>query len=88
MDKVINLSANEELRYLCKRLIQMYVQFLINFYELQDDPTQQQILELARTSRNKYININQIDSIKQAFKLGKDLFMVGHIAKSKLRRKR
>ena len=57
-----------------KRLRQEYAQFLIDFYELQEDPIQQQILELARTIRNQH-DMNQTDSIRQAIKLRKDLFM-------------
>ena len=36
-----------------KRLRQEYTQFLIDFYELQEDPIQQQILESAKTIRNQ-----------------------------------
>ena len=46
----------------------------MDFYELQEDPIQQQILESARTIRNQH-NMNQTDSIRQAIKLRKDLFM-------------
>ena len=60
--------------YLCKRLKQEYAQFLIEFYELQEDPLQQQILASARTIRNQY-DMNQTDSIRQAIKLRKALFM-------------
>ena len=51
-----------------------YAQFLIDFYELQDDPIQQKILESARAFRNQH-DMNQTDSIRQAVKLRKDLFM-------------
>ena len=58
----------------CLRLGQEYAQFLIDFYELQEDPIQQQILESVRTIRNQH-DMNQTDSIRQAIKLRKDLFM-------------
>ena len=60
--------------YLRKRLRQDYAQFLIDFYELQEDPIQQKILESARAFRNQR-DMNQTDSIRQAVKLRKDLFM-------------
>ena len=44
-DKAIHLAANDDLPYLHKRLRQEYAQFLIDFYELQEDPVQQRILE-------------------------------------------
>ena len=47
---------------------------LIDFYELQEDTIQQKILESARVFRNQY-DMNQTDSIRQAVKLRKDLFM-------------
>ena len=74
MEKAIHFAANGELPYLHKRLRQEYAQFLIDFYELQEDPIQQQILESARTIRNQH-DMNQTDSIRQAIKLRKDLFM-------------
>ena len=74
MEKAIHFAANDELPYLHKRLRQEYAQFLIYFYELQDDPIQQQILESARTIRIQH-DMNQTDSIRQAIKLRKDLFM-------------
>ena len=74
MEKAIHFAANDELPYLPKRLRQEYAQFLIDFYELQEDPIQQQILESARTIRNQH-DMNQTDSIRQAIKLRKDLFM-------------
>ena len=74
MEKAIHSAANNELPYFRKRLRQEYAQFLIDFYELQEDPIQQQILESARTIRNQH-DMNQTDSIRQAIKLSKDLFM-------------
>ena len=74
LDKAFHLAANDELPYLSKRLRQEYAQFLINFYELQEDPIQQQILESVRTIRNQH-DMNQTDSFRQAIKLRKDLFM-------------
>ena len=74
MEKAIHFAANGELPYLHKRLRQEYAQFLIDFYELQEDPIQRQILESARTIRNQH-DMNQTDSIRQAIKLRKDLFM-------------
>ena len=73
-DKAVHLAANDDLPYLCKRQRQKNAQFLINFYKLQEDPIQQHILESASTFRNQY-NMNQTDSIRQAVKLRKDLFM-------------
>ena len=74
LEKAIHFAANDELLYLRKRLRQEYAQFLTDFYELQEDPIQQQILESTRTIRNQY-DMNQTDSIRQAIKLRKDLFM-------------
>ena len=73
-DKAVHLAANDDLPYLRKSLRQDYAQFLIDFYELQDDPIQQKILESARAFRNQH-DMNQTDSIRQAVKLRKDLFM-------------
>ena len=73
MEKAIHFAANGELPYLCKRLRQEYAQFLIDFYELQEDHIQQQILESAKTIRNQH-DMNQTDSIRQAIKLRKDFF--------------
>ena len=74
LDKAIHLAANDDLPSLRKRLRQDYAQFLIDYYELQEDPVQQLILELAKTFKNQY-DMNQTDSIRQAIKLRKDLFM-------------
>ena len=74
LDKAIRLAANDDLPHLRKKLRQEYAQFLIDFYELQDDPVQQQILESARTLRNQH-DMSQTDSIRQAVKLRKDLFV-------------
>ena len=74
LEKAIHFAANGELPYLHKRLRQEYAQFLIDFYELQEDPIQQHMLESARTIRNQH-DMNQTDSIRQAIKLRKDLFM-------------
>ena len=74
LEKAIHFAVNDELPYLRKRLRQEYAQFLIDFYELQEDPIQQQILESARTIRNQH-DMNQTDSIRQAIKLRKVLFM-------------
>ena len=74
LEKAIHFAANDELPYLHKRLRQEYDQFQIDFYELQEDPIQQQILESARTIRNQH-DMNQTDSIRQAIKLRKDLIM-------------
>ena len=57
-----------------KKLRQDYAQFLIDYYELQEDPVQQRILESAKTFKNQH-HMNQADSIRQAIKLRKDLFM-------------
>ena len=74
LKKAIHFAANDELPYLRKRLRQEYAQFLIDFYELQEDLIQQQILESARMIRNQH-DMNQTDSIRQAIKLRKNLFM-------------
>ena len=74
LDQAIHHAANDDLPYLRKRLSQKYTQFLIDFYELQKDPIQQQILESARTFRNQHI-MSQGESIGQAVKLRKDLFV-------------
>ena len=73
-DKAIHLAANDDLPSLRKRLRRDYAQFLIDYYELQEDPVQQRILESARTFKNQH-DMNQADSIRQAIKLRKDLFM-------------
>ena len=57
-----------------KKLRRDYAQFLIYYYELQEDPVQQRILESAKTFKNLH-DMNQADSIRQAIKLRKDLFM-------------
>ena len=74
LDKAIRLAANDDLPHLRKKLRQEYAQFLIDFYELQDDPVQQQILDSVRTLRNQH-DMSQTDSIRQAVKLRKDLFV-------------
>ena len=43
-------------------------------YELQEDPVQQRILESAKTFGNQH-DMNQADSIRQAIKLRKYLFI-------------
>ena len=74
LENAIHFAANDELPYLHKRLRHEYAQFLIDFHELQEDPIQQQILELARTIKNQH-DMNQTDSIRQAIKLRKYFFM-------------
>ena len=74
LDKAIRLAANDDLSHLRKKLRQEYAQFLIDFYELQEDPVQQQILDSKRTLRNQH-DMSQTDSIRQAVKLRKDLFV-------------
>ena len=73
-DKAVHLAANDDLPYLRKRLRQDYAQFLIDFYELQEDPIQQKILESARALGNQH-DMKHTDSIRQAVKLRKNLFM-------------
>ena len=46
----------------------------MDFYELQEDPIQQRIMESAKTFGNQH-DMNKADSIRQAVKLRKDLFM-------------
>ena len=72
--KAIHLAAYDDLPYLHKRLRQEYAQFLIDFYQLPEDPVQQRILESAKTFKNQH-DMNQADSIRQAVNLRKDLFM-------------
>ena len=74
MDEASHHSASDDLPYLRKRLRQEYTQFLIDFYELEKDPIQQQILESARTIRIQH-GMSQGESIRQAVKLRKDLFV-------------
>ena len=73
-DKAVHLAANDDLPILRKRLRQEYTQFLIDFHELQEDPIQQQILDSASTFRNQH-DMSRTDSIRQAVKLRKDLFI-------------
>ena len=73
-DKAIHLAANDDLPSLRKKLRRDYAQFIIDYYELQDNPVQQRILESAKTFKNQH-DMNQADSIRQAIKLRKDLFM-------------
>ena len=73
-DKAVHLAANDDLPILRKRLRQENAQFLIDFYELQENPVQQQILDSASTFRNQH-DMSQTDSIRQAVKLRKDLFI-------------
>ena len=47
LDKAIHLNANDDLPSLRKRLRQDYTQLLIDYYELQEDPVQERILESA-----------------------------------------
>ena len=70
LDKAIYLATNDDLQ----RLKQDYAKFLIYFYKLQEDSVQQRILESAKTYKNQR-NMNQVDSIRQAIKLRKYLFM-------------
>ena len=53
---------------LCKKLRRDYAQFLIDYYELQEDPVQQRILESAKTFKSQH-DMNQADSIRQTIKL-------------------
>ena len=73
-DQAVHLAANDNLPILRKRLRQKYTQFLIYFHELQDVPIQQQILDSARAFRNQH-HMSLTDSIRQAVKLRKDLFI-------------
>ena len=72
-DKAFHHAANLQLPGLRKQLRLDYAQFLIDFHHLQDDPTQQRVLESARTLRNQH-NMSITASIKQGVKLRKDLF--------------
>ena len=73
-DQAVHLTANDNLPILRKRLRQEYTQFLIDFHHLQEDPIQQQILDSASTFRNQH-DMSRTDSIRQAVKLRKDLFI-------------
>ena len=53
-DQAIHHTAKDDLPYLRKSLRQEYTQCLIDFYELQKDPIQQQDLQSARTFRNQH----------------------------------
>ena len=73
-DQAVHLAAKDNLPILHKRLRQEYTQFLIDFHKLQEDPIQQQILDSASTFRNQH-DMSRTDSIRQAVKLRKDLFI-------------
>ena len=73
-DKAIHLAANDDLPSLRKKLRRIYARFLIDYYELQEDPDQQRILESAKMFMNQH-DMNQADSTRQAIKLRKDFFM-------------
>jgi hypothetical protein len=49
--------------------------FLIDYYILQEDPTQQQIIQSAKKLRRQN-DMNITESIQQAIKLRKDLFKI------------
>ena len=74
LDPAIHHATNDDLPYLLKRLRQEYTQFLIEFYVLQKDPIQQQVLQSARTFRNQH-DMSQGESIRQAVNLRKDLLI-------------
>ena len=74
LDQAVHLATNDNLPTLRKRLRQESTQFLIDFHQLQDDPIQQQILDSASTFRNQH-DMSRTDSIRQAVKLRKDLFI-------------
>ena len=70
LGKAINLAVNPDLPYLHKRLEQGYVKFLIHFTSYK-----RRILKTAmKTFRNQHY-MKQTDSIRQAVKLRKDLFI-------------
>ena len=73
-DKAIHLAANDDLPSFRKRLRQNYAQFLIDYYKLQEDFVLQRILEWAKTIKNHHHMI-QSDTVRQAIKLRKYLFM-------------
>lgn len=74
LDQAVHHAANDDLPYLRKRLRKEYAQFLIDFYELQNDPLQQQVLDSARTFRLQH-DMSPAESIRQAVKLRKSLFI-------------
>jgi hypothetical protein len=66
-------AAKYELPQLRKKLRQKNGQFLIYFYELQEDPPQQQILQSAKRLRREH-DMSFKESIRQAISLRKELF--------------
>ena len=73
LNEAVLLAANDELPYLRKLLRGYYARFLIDFYTLQDDIIQQQVLQSATKLRRQH-DMNVPESIRQAVKLRKDLF--------------
>jgi hypothetical protein len=53
-DEAYARTANDALPHLRKKMRQNYAQFLIDFYALQEDPTQQQILQSAKKLRHQH----------------------------------
>ena len=81
LNEAVLLAANDELPYLRKLLRGYYARFLIDFYTLQDDIIQQQVLQSAKKLRRQH-DMNVPESIRQAVKLRKDLFETlwpGHV---------
>ena len=67
------MAANDDLPHLRKWLREDYAQFLIDFYELQRDPIQQNILQSAKKLKDQH-GMSVEESIQQAIRLRKDLF--------------
>jgi hypothetical protein len=72
-DEAYARTANDVLPHLRKKMRQNYAQFLIDFYALQEDPSQQQVLQSAKKLRHQH-DMTIEESIRQAVKLRKDLF--------------
>jgi hypothetical protein len=63
-DEAYAHASNDELPHLKKKLRQNYAQFLNDFYVLQEDPTQQQILISAKKLRHQH-DMTIAESIRQ-----------------------
>ena len=72
-DEAVTRAVNDSLPQLRKNLRRDYGHFLIDFYGLQQDTAQQQILQSADKLRREH-DMTFPESIRQAVKLRKDLF--------------
>ena len=71
-DEAIHHAGNDDLSFFRKKT-QTRLRPISNRL-LREDPVQQRILESAKMFKNQH-DMNQADSIRQAIKLRKDLFM-------------